>query len=72
MVSVVEAVNSTLAASPRADAAAHVGAQVVNGVVARIIEGMSVWTVLLTLLLGAVLYDQCEYHLNFRSLCGVC
>jgi len=52
MVSVVEAVSSILEASPRADAAAHVGAQVANGVVSRIIEGMNVWTVLLTLFFG--------------------
>jgi len=61
MVSVVEAVSSILEASPRADAAAHVGAQVANGVVSRIIEGMNVWTVFLTLFFGAVLYDQCEF-----------
>jgi uncharacterized membrane protein len=62
MVSPVEAVSNAafLEASPRADAAAHVGAQVVGGIVARIIDGLNVWSVLLSLLLGAVLYDQCE------------
>jgi hypothetical protein len=64
MTTVVEAVNATLA-SPRAEAAVHVGAQVASGFVARILDGMNVWTVLLTLFLGAVLYDQCEFLLLF-------
>jgi hypothetical protein len=60
MATVVEAVNATLA-SPRAEAATRVGAQVAGGFVARIIDGMNVWTVLLTLFLGAVVYDQCKF-----------
>jgi hypothetical protein len=57
MATVVEAIN---AASPRAEAAAHVGAQVAGGLVARILGGMNVWTVLVMVVLGAIVYDQCK------------
>jgi hypothetical protein len=70
MTTVVEAVNATLA-SPRAEAAVHVGAQVASGFVARILDGMNVWTVLLTLFLGAVLYDQCEFVVFFEGRGGL-
>lgn len=33
----------------------------VNGTTAYILSGIGVWTVLLTMFLGAVIYDQCEY-----------
>lgn len=73
MVSPVEAVSaSVLEASPRADAAARVGAQVVGGVVARVLDGLSFWSVLLSLVAGAVLWDQCEFFfLSFVFLGGM-
>ena len=49
-------------ASPTADAAF---AKIVNvapgGVVARLLDGMSAWTVLFTLVMAAVAYDQREF-----------
>lgn len=57
---VVQAVvDATLAASPRADASALAGEKLSYGFLARMVDGMNVWTVILTLLLTAVLYDQC-------------
>jgi hypothetical protein len=64
MATIVEAIN---AASPRAEAAAHVGAQVAGGIVARIVGGMNVWTVLVLVVLGAVLYDQCKNSISMRN-----
>jgi len=64
MATTIEAVSNATLASPRAEAAAHVGAAVAGGIVARIVDGMSFWTVLLTVVLGAVLYDQCKFTPN--------
>jgi hypothetical protein len=50
-------VNAT--SSPLADAQFPVDASVVAGLVSRLTQGMSGWTVALTLFLGLVLYDQC-------------
>lgn len=48
-------------ASPVADAAfAKINAIAPEGFVQRILAGANAWTVVLTLLIGAVLYDQGE------------
>jgi C-22 sterol desaturase len=48
-------------ASPVADAAfAKISAIAPEGFVQRLLAGVNTWTVVLTLLIGAVLYDQGE------------
>lgn len=48
--------------SPTADAkVAHMVTELnVNGIVNRVLEGVSGWTIILTILLMTVAYDQCE------------
>ncbi len=61
------AVNASFV-SPTADAkVAHVMLQFdTNGLVSTFLNGLTVWRVLLTILITAVAYDQCE--LLFSSL----
>ena len=49
---------SSAFASPRADAA--FAPEAVGGVVATVLDGLSLWTVLMTIFVGAVIYDQCK------------
>ena len=48
--------------SPTADATILPQVFQPTGLVASLLQGFSVWKALLTLFLGAVVYDQCEYH----------
>jgi hypothetical protein len=51
-------------ASPHADAASLIpDIDAVSGVLAKVLAGASVWNVLASLLLAAVVYDQCEFLL---------
>lgn len=57
-------------ASPVADAAfAKISAIAPEGFVQRLLAGVNTWTVVLTLLIGAVLYDQGESkkHLKYAK-----
>lgn len=46
--------------SPSADATVTPQLLAPAGIVASILEGLTVWKLLLTLFIGAVVYDQCE------------
>ena len=49
-------------ASPLADAASFIpDIDAVSGVLAKLLAGATVWNVLGSLLLAAVVYDQCEF-----------
>lgn len=48
--------------SPTADATIFPQVSQPTGLVASLLQGFTVWKALLTLFLGAVVYDQCEYH----------
>lgn len=58
--------------SPTADATIFPQVSQPTGLVASLLQGFTVWKALLTLFLGAVVYDQCEYHgiyfFNFYSV----
>jgi hypothetical protein len=45
--------------SPLADAQYPIDASTVAGIVSRLTQGLSGWTIALTIFLGLVLYDQC-------------
>jgi hypothetical protein len=57
-----DAVQNASFASPRADAAGFIPYGGVGGVVAKVLEGASVWNVALAIVVAAVVYDQCECH----------
>ena len=61
MASIVAAANASYA-SPLADAkvAQIVGHPQIDGLIAQISQ-LSPWTLVLTILLGLVVYDQCKY-----------
>ena len=59
--SVMASVNGSFV-SPTADATILPQVFQPTGLVASLLQGFSVWKALLTLFLGAVVYDQCEYH----------
>ena len=48
--------------SPTADATIFPQVSQPTGLVASLLQGFTVWKALLTLFLGAVVYDQCEYR----------
>ncbi|KAI5199562.1 sterol C-22 desaturase [Aureobasidium subglaciale] len=58
-------------ASPVADAAfAKISAIAPEGFLQRLLAGVNAWTVVFTLLIGAVLYDQASYQYNKGSIVG--
>ncbi|KAF2668615.1 sterol C-22 desaturase [Microthyrium microscopicum] len=67
---VQQVVNATLAASPRADASFAAGEKFANGFLARMVEGVSIWSILLTIIVSAVLYDQYKYITQKGSISG--
>ncbi|KAJ6130021.1 Cytochrome 61 [Penicillium capsulatum] len=56
--------------SPSADATASPQLFAPAGIVASVLDGLTVWKLLLTLFVGAVLYDQFKYHYYKGSIVG--
>jgi C-22 sterol desaturase len=68
MVNMVNMANLTGSfVSPSADATVSPQLFAPAGLVATVLDGFTIWKGLLTLLIAAVLYDQCKYHCD---LCG--
>jgi hypothetical protein len=59
-----DTVHNASFASPRADAAGFIADVGVGGVVAKVLEGASVWSVVLAIVVAAVAYDQCECEMR--------
>jgi sterol 22-desaturase len=53
--------------SPLADAQYPIDPSALSGIIGSIVDGLNGWTVAITLFLGLVLYDQCEFTQTQRE-----